>query len=178
MTWYNVVGTPHGWVGFGWTGRGLYAVTLPQKDRTKTVEELLLHPVLSRAVQRSYPSLENDLLNYWRGEQVTFAHYPLDFSDYSLFCQRVLTLVRDIPYGETRSYKWVAEQIGQPKAARAVGQAVGHNRFLIVVPCHRVTAHRGMLGGFSSGLTWKRYLLALEGVCFSAEGIILNNYPQ
>ncbi|NPV27079.1 MAG: MGMT family protein [Firmicutes bacterium] len=156
----------------------MYAVTLPQKDRTKTVEELLLHPVLSRAVQRSYPSLENDLLNYWRGEQVTFAHYPLDFSDYSLFCQRVLTLVRDIPYGETRSYKWVAEQIGQPKAARAVGQAVGHNRFLIVVPCHRVTAHRGMLGGFSSGLTWKRYLLALEGVCFSAEGIILNNYPQ
>lgn len=69
-----------------------------------------------------------------------------------------------IPRGETRSYAWVARQIGKPRATRAVGAACGANPVPIVVPCHRVIASDGSLGGFGGGLAWKRKLLRLEGV--------------
>jgi len=69
---------------------------------------------------------------------------------------------RLIPYGETRSYLWVAVQIGKPGAARAVGQALGRNPLPVIVPCHRVIAADGGLGGFTGGLEMKRRLLELE----------------
>ncbi len=68
-------------------------------------------------------------------------------------------------WGETRSYGEVAESVGSPRAARAIGQAVGANPFPILIPCHRVLAARRRLGGFGGGhdaLDWKRYLLSLE----------------
>lgn len=67
-----------------------------------------------------------------------------------------------IPLGETRSYKWVAEQIGRPKAFRAVGQALGKNPDPFYVPCHRVIANDGSLGGYGYGLEMKATLLAAE----------------
>lgn len=70
--------------------------------------------------------------------------------------------LQSIPYGQTRSYKQIAEQIGRPKAFRAVGMANHSNPVSIVVPCHRVIAHDGGLGGYGGGLSMKRYLLALE----------------
>jgi len=69
---------------------------------------------------------------------------------------------RLIPYGETRSYLWVAVQIGKPGAARAVGQALGRNPLPVIIPCHRVIASDGGLGGFTGGLVMKRRLLELE----------------
>lgn len=69
-----------------------------------------------------------------------------------------------IPAGQTRSYAWVAKKIGHPKAARAVGQAVKKNPFPIVVPCHRVIASDGSIGGFSLGIKKKKELLAREGI--------------
>ncbi|GAI87660.1 unnamed protein product, partial [marine sediment metagenome] len=71
---------------------------------------------------------------------------------------------RLIPYGETRSYAWVAKQVGKPKAARAVGQAMGSNPLPIIIPCHRVITSNGKLGGFGGGLEMKRQLLSLEAV--------------
>lgn len=68
-----------------------------------------------------------------------------------------------IPYGETRSYGQIAEALGRPGAARAVGRAVGANRLLVVIPCHRVIDASGGLGGFAGGLAAKRFLLELEG---------------
>ncbi len=79
------------------------------------------------------------------------------------FQKQVYAVVKTIPSGEVRSYSWVAEKIGNPKAARAVGQALKRNRLPIVIPCHRVIKKSGELGGFSGGLDLKHELLKIEG---------------
>ena len=80
------------------------------------------------------------------------------------FQLRVWKALCAIPYGAVRNYGDIARAIGQPKASRAVGQANGRNPLPIVIPCHRVLAGDGTIGGYSSGLTIKHRLLALEGV--------------
>jgi len=106
---------------------------------------------------------KKQLAEYLRGKRRVF-DLPLLMSA-PTFTARVLAEVESIPFGETRSYGEVAELIGSPRAARAIGQAVGSNPLPIVIPCHRVLAARRKLGGFGGGhdaLDWKRYLLALE----------------
>ena len=83
------------------------------------------------------------------------------------FERRVWQVVSRIPYGETRSYREVAELAGMPQASRAVGRAVGKNPIPIIIPCHRVVRSDGALGGFSAGVEAKRYLLQLEGLPFT-----------
>lgn len=80
------------------------------------------------------------------------------------FQQQVWESLRTIPFGETRSYKEIAMQLGNPNAARAVGMANNKNPILIVTPCHRVIGANGKLVGFAAGLEMKKYLLTLEGV--------------
>jgi methylated-DNA-[protein]-cysteine S-methyltransferase len=81
------------------------------------------------------------------------------------FHQRVYEVARTIPPGNTLSYGDIAARLGSPRAARAVGQALGRNPFAIVVPCHRVLGAGGKIGGFSAqgGIDTKRRMLALEG---------------
>ena len=79
------------------------------------------------------------------------------------FERAVWLSLREIPYGETRSYRWMAERVRRLGAARAVGQALGKNPLPIILPCHRVIASDGGLGGYSSGLDVKRWLLKHEG---------------
>ncbi len=78
------------------------------------------------------------------------------------FEQRIWLALRDIPYGETRSYKWIAERAGSPKAVRAAGQALGKNPLPLILPCHRIIASDGAIGGFSSGVENKKWLLQHE----------------
>lgn len=78
------------------------------------------------------------------------------------FQKRVWTALLDIPYGETRSYKQIAEAIGNPKGVRAVGMANNRNQLLIVIPCHRVIGASGSLVGYGEGLEMKEFLLRLE----------------
>ena len=78
------------------------------------------------------------------------------------FQQIVYRAVCAVPMGETRSYQWVAEAIGRPRAARAVGQALHRNPFAPTVPCHRVVRADGTLGGYAGGLARKRRLLQTE----------------
>ena len=78
------------------------------------------------------------------------------------FEKKVLRTVLEIPLGEVRSYKWVAGKIGRPKAARAVGQALKKNPYTIIIPCHRVVASDGKIGGYSQGKDKKKNLLNLE----------------
>ena len=80
----------------------------------------------------------------------------------TLFQEKVWAALRDIPYGETRSYKDIAEAIGQPKASRAVGMANHANPIFIAIPCHRVIGADGSLVGYGGGLEMKKSLLALE----------------
>jgi methylated-DNA-[protein]-cysteine S-methyltransferase len=100
------------------------------------------------------------LAEYFQGMRRSF-QLPLDL-DGSPFQLKVWSALLEIPYGETRSYGEVAASVGVPRAARAVGQANGRNPLPIVVPCHRVIAADGSLGGFGSGLDIKRMLLELE----------------
>ena len=92
---------------------------------------------------------------------------PLDLSSGTAFQRSVWEAMREIPPGKTKSYGDVARAIGRPKAVRAVGQACGANPIPLFVPCHRVVAAGGRLGGFSGGLPLKRKLLEREGVRFS-----------
>ena len=78
------------------------------------------------------------------------------------FEKKVWVALTEIPFGETRTYKWVAEKIGKPSAARAVGRALSKNPIPIVIPCHRVIESDGSLGGYSSGVDIKRRLLEME----------------
>ncbi len=105
--------------------------------------------------------LKARLQRYFAGERVAFDD-PLDPTVGTPFQRRVWAATREIPYGETRSYRWMACRIGSPGAARAVGQALAANPFPIVVPCHRVIRSDGDLGGFGSRPELKRRLLEME----------------
>ena len=89
--------------------------------------------------------------------------FPMEYRG-TPFRRQVWDALRQIPFGQTVSYGELAAAIGKPKAARAVGQAVGSNPFLIVVPCHRVLGKDGSLTGFSAGMDLKKFLLELEGI--------------
>jgi methylated-DNA-[protein]-cysteine S-methyltransferase len=158
---YTVFKTKLGWVGILASKAGLRAVTLPQntqKQAFNSLGEQAKRAVLSKEL---FSDLTEKFQDYYSGKENSFS-VELDFSNASAFQKQVWEAARLIPYGETRSYGWVARQIGKPKAARAVGQALGKNPFLIVVPCHRVIAGDGTLGGFGGGLEMKKTLLELE----------------
>ena len=101
-----------------------------------------------------------ELFEYLDGKRKVF-DLPLRISGTS-FAQSVYRALLTIPYGETRSYGQIAEAIGKPKAARAVGGANHKNPLMIFVPCHRVIGANGALTGFGAGLPMKEHLLALE----------------
>ncbi len=105
-------------------------------------------------------SLKRDLESYFKGNIVDFSGYDVDLSDLSPFVRMVLEEVRSIPYGSTKTYKDIADELRT--SPRAIGQALKKNPVPILIPCHRVVA-KGGLGGFSGGLEIKKALLKLEG---------------
>ena len=104
------------------------------------------------------------LLSYLAGSRDAFDTLPLNPRG-TLFQKRVWQALLEIPYGQTVSYKQLAQAIGNPKAVRAVGAANGKNPVFIVIPCHRVVGADGSLTGFAYGLELKRRLLDIEGAC-------------
>ncbi len=150
-----------GWVGILASVKGLLSTTLPQC----LIQEA--RQALGNSVEQASwsPHLCDDLAerlkSYFGGNKATFPD-ELDLLEATPFQRAVWETTRLIPYGETRSYTWVAEQIKQPAAVRAVGQALARNPLPVIVPCHRVVASDGKLGGFSGGLDMKRHLLRLE----------------
>ncbi|HNV44155.1 MAG TPA: methylated-DNA--[protein]-cysteine S-methyltransferase [Exilispira sp.] len=109
--------------------------------------------------------LEEELDQYFDRNLRKFS-LPFDLSFYTKFQLKVLSALTSIPYGKTFSYLDVARLIGCPKAFRAVGNAVGSNRLMIIIPCHRVIKNNGRMGKFGGGEDVKRFLLNLEGVEF------------
>jgi len=158
---YVTFSTDMGWVGILGSVRGLRCITLPQRSAQEAQQ--LLGGSVTYAIWA--PHLFDDLIRrfsiYFSGRRVTFPD-ELDLSEATPFQRQVWEQTKLIPYGETRSYAWVAEQVGKPRAARAVGQALGSNPLAIIVPCHRVIASDGKLAGFGGGLEMKRQLLAME----------------
>ncbi len=143
--------------------RGLLALSIPAHD-LRHFGRLLdrrAPGAATRAVAPEELEAGRQLAAYLRGEPVEL-DAPVDLEGLSPFSRAVLAELRRIPYGQRRTYGQVAAAVGRPRAARAVGRAVGSNPVPIFVPCHRVVGRGGALTGFGAGLDTKRALLDLE----------------
>ena len=155
-----------GWMGMARSERGIRYLQLPRPTRAQALRDLQREfpdGVIRRAVPEE---IERELCAYAEGRCRSFSA-PLDLALLRPFQRAVLIAIGKIPFGETRSYGWVAREIGQPKAARAVGQALHTNPIPIIIPCHRVVASNGGLGGYGGGLQMKVKLLQLEGAALN-----------
>lgn len=164
---YVVFDTPIGCCGVAWSGAGLTGVQLPEGSEAATrarlrrrfpgARETAPPPDVRRAIDAIRALL--------RGQPSDLAPIVLDLDGVPELHRRIYDVARAIQPGETLTYGAVATAAGEPGGARAVGEAMGRNPFPIVVPCHRVLAAGGRLGGFSArgGAATKRRLLAIEG---------------
>ena len=103
---------------------------------------------------------KGQILNYFHGERQSLDFPVVHFN--TPFCKKVLEAERNIPYGQTRSYKEIAQMVKKPRAFRAVGSANANNPLPLYFPCHRIINSNGKLGGFGGRLVVKRFLLSLE----------------
>lgn len=157
MICYEIYPSPFGELGIAASEAGLVGIDLQAGKRPLAVNEnwqrgaTLLTDVASEQLEA-----------YFAGARRSF-DLPFDAAG-TPFQQSVWRALCTIPYGETRSYRELAEAIGNPKAVRAVARANGANPLSIVVPCHRVIGADGTLTGYAGGLEMKARLLTLEGV--------------
>jgi methylated-DNA-[protein]-cysteine S-methyltransferase len=159
---FCLVETGPGPVGIIASQTGLREVILPKYSRTSIYQIVLENYGIAHETDRSFfGDLPHRIELYFKGIRVDFSD-QLDFGNATGFQKSVWETTRSIPYGETRSYSWVAVESGHNRAARAVGNALGKNPLPIVVPCHRVIAGDGSIGGFTGGIGIKKYLLQIE----------------
>ncbi len=159
---YALIETKLGWLGVLGSKAGLLHIVPPQAS-PQAVLSILGEPLAEANPDIPlFGDLPHRLKRYLDGEVVTFPD-PLDLAGATPFQSAVWQMTRSIPYGETRSYAWLARQIGIPGGARAVGQALAKNPLPIVVPCHRVIGIRRKLR-CSRSLEMRRQLLEIEGL--------------
>ncbi|MBS0159423.1 MAG: methylated-DNA--[protein]-cysteine S-methyltransferase [Nitrospira sp.] len=157
MTQTSTFKTPWGWVTVTASAKGLTAIDLSPSIHARKPTGAKDDPAGAIVEEAT-----SQLLAYLAGTRREFS-LPIDWSGGTTFQRNVWKAITTIPYGRVRSYQWVAIRVGGKQYARAVGMALGANPVPIVVPCHRIVAHDGSLGGFSCGLPLKRRLLKLEG---------------
>jgi methylated-DNA-[protein]-cysteine S-methyltransferase len=157
--------TELGWVGVASSTLGLQRFILPQSSFADVCQKLGIELKPDSELPESLRSISDRLKLYFNGYKILFLD-ELDLSGGTEFQRKVWKATRLIPYGETRSYSWIAERIGNHNAVRAVGQALGENPLPIIVPCHRVLGKNGGLGGYGGGIDLKGYLLWLEASAF------------
>jgi methylated-DNA-[protein]-cysteine S-methyltransferase len=167
--YYHIVKTGLGWVGIAGNENGLIRLILPERSSEDIWEELNIYFHSGKALLREesfFIPLAERIKTYFAGKKVEFDKEKLNLSPFTPFQRKVLLKTREIPYGETRTYLWLAEQSEFPRAYRAVGGVMRMNPLPLIVPCHRVLGSDGRLTGFSSqgGIELKRKMLALEGV--------------
>lgn len=164
MSEYVICETALGWVGAVMGGEGrVTATTLPRARREDALAELRALGGEGPVDNRRAGDLAARLRTCTEGGEAGFTPGELDMSRGTEFQRAVWQTLLEIPRGETRSYAWVAERIGRPRATRAVGRAVGSNPLPVIVPCHRVIGSDGSLHGFGGGLPMKEALLRAEG---------------
>ncbi len=167
---YSLFDTTIGRCGIAWCGSGVIGVQLPEARESATRARLLRRFPGAReaspppAVQRALDAIAALL----RGATSDLSAIALDMESVPSFHRRVYEVARTIPPGATLTYGEIAKRLGEPGSARAVGQALGRNPFAIVVPCHRVVAAGGKVGGFSAngGTTTKLRMLEIERAAF------------
>lgn len=157
---FKLVDSPVGTLTLVANGSNLAAI-LWENDQPTRVRLGVMHPDETNPVLLE---TERQLIEYFAGKRTCF-DVPLEFSGTN-FQKQVWAALLTIPFGETRSYRDIAEQVGNVKAVRAVGAANGRNPISIIAPCHRVIGASGDLTGFAGGLKVKERLLVLEGHAF------------
>jgi methylated-DNA-[protein]-cysteine S-methyltransferase len=167
MNW-TLFDTAVGRCGIAWSERGITAVQLPETTERATRARLL--KARPNAVEREPPAAIQKAIDaigaLLRGERVDLSFIPLDDAAVPEFHRRVYDIARTIAPGATLTYGDIAKRLGDITLSRAVGQALGRNPFVIIVPCHRVLAAGGKKGGFSApgGTETKLRMLRIEGV--------------
>ncbi|MBB3018876.1 methylated-DNA-[protein]-cysteine S-methyltransferase [Microvirga lupini] len=162
---YTLFETAIGPCGLAWNERGVIGFQLPEDDESRTRGRLAKRfPGIMEAPPP--PVIQNiiaDVTALLQGEARDLSCVPLDMEGVTEFDRRVYEIARSIPPGRVLTYGEVAARLGINNA-RAIGQSLGRNPFAVIVPCHRVVAADGKLGGFSAngGSTTKRRLLAIE----------------
>jgi len=161
---YTTLDSPVGPVLVAATRRGLVRISFGAVYDEDAVLADLCARVSPRIVEAPsyFDAVRKELDEYFHGQRTRF-DLPLDWSLTGGFGRRVLEHTARIPYGGVSSYKEVAAKAGSPRGARAAGNALGANPIPIVVPCHRVLATGGGLGGYGGGIDRKEFLLKLEG---------------
>jgi methylated-DNA-[protein]-cysteine S-methyltransferase len=157
-----VIETGIGWIGVAFSERGLAGIQLPRATRAQTLTNLQRDFPKATVVGDAPLEIARELREYAEGRRRQFT-LPLDWSAVKPFQREVLRTANSIKYGETRTYGWIAREIGKPRSARAVGRALATNPIPIILPCHRVLGSDGGLHGYGGGLPLKRKLLELEG---------------
>ncbi len=160
----SIIGTPLGRVFFADTTAGLVSVAFGQSERAFRDHLRAALGVEAARASGQLRRIGQQLREYLAGRRTRF-DLPLDLRALPDFQRRVLLAALEVPRGQVTTYGEIAHRIGRPSAARAVGQALGHNPMPIVIPCHRVVASDGSLRGYSGGggPRTKAWLLALEG---------------
>ena len=159
---YHLFQGPVGWIGLLGSSQGLKQLTMKPtleealEEMGSSIDDATADP---DALSREQSCLER----YFRGDIAALDEIKLDLSDAPPFFRAAWDACRAIPPGETRSYTWLAEAAGNPRASRAAGQSMARNRVALVIPCHRVIGSSGDLHGYGAGgLTVKAKLLEME----------------
>ena len=169
MTCYHLFETAHGFAALAWNDLGISAFRLPASTAEDTRRSLLRrHPAAQEAqpTERVRATVEA-VQRYFRGESIDFSEVVLDLGRQEPLFARVYQEVRRLGWGQTTTYGAIAKALGEgPEVARDVGQAMARNPVPLIIPCHRVLATGGKIGGFSApgGSEAKARMLALEGV--------------
>jgi methylated-DNA-[protein]-cysteine S-methyltransferase len=166
---YTIFDTKNGFAALAWNENGVSGLRLPASSEARAEASVLRRFPQARRTTPStqIASLISEIKRYFDGEKVDFSAVPLDLGSQDPFFARVYAEVRKLGWGETTTYGAVAKVLGaEPQAARDVGQAMASNPIPLIVPCHRVLAAGGKIGGFSApgGSSSKAKMLEIEGV--------------
>lgn len=165
---YTIVDTAIGPVGVAWSEHGICRVALPERDRARMETRFSARLGGAPAGEPPAPvAAAIELIKrYADGEPIDFSDVPVDLDGADLFRRAIYAAARKLGFGVTTTYGGLADAAGHPGKARETGEALGRNPVPLIVPCHRIHAAGGKIGGFSApgGSSTKERLLALEGV--------------
>jgi len=169
MHQYLIFETASGFCGIAWTNVGITRFQLPSRNAA-TTERILRRRAFGAERGEPTPHVAEAVAaakRYFDGEETDFSSFTVDLTDQDALFQEVYAAARQVGWGRTTTYGALAKQLGLgPEAARDVGQAMANNPVALIIPCHRVLAAGGKLGGFSApgGSSTKARMLALEGI--------------
>lgn len=162
---YTIFRVTPGWMGLVGNKKGVQRIYLPGLKKQELKRQIISEFPGCKEDAEFWKEVKSQFKEYFWGQRKIF-QIPLDLTQATPFQRKVYRIMAKIPYGQVRTYHWLAQKIGKPLALRAIGLANAKNRWPLVIPCHRVLGQNGHLTGFSApgGLSLKAYLLKLEGV--------------